>query len=330
MKKKLFLLKSAMLILITLSLYNCTKKDQTSDSPDSTKVPVVTTSEVTNITNTGATCGGNITNDNGNTIIARGVCWSTGNTPTVSDNKTSDGQGAGSFTSLITGLNANTTYFIRAYATNSKGTGYGSAVTSTTKVADAVDYEGNKYKTVTIGNQVWMAENLKSTKYNDGTSIPLVEDKSSWSALSTDAYSWCNNDNMFISPYGGFYNWYAVNTGKLAPKGWHVPTKAEWTILINYLGGAEVAGSKLKETGVTHWNSPNTDATNTSGFTALPGGRRAEDGYFYDLYFAGEYWTSSESGSSNATIESMLKDNGGVTSIDFSKKCGMPVRCIKD
>jgi uncharacterized protein (TIGR02145 family) len=258
------------------------------------------------------------------------VCWSTGNSPTSSDNKTNDGQGAGSFTSLITGLNANTTYFIRAYATNSEGTGYGSAVSCVTKVADVVDYEGNKYKTVTIGNQVWMAENLKSTKYNDGTSIPFVPDNAPWINLTSGAYSWCNSDEVYKDPYGGYYNWYAVNTGKLAPNGWHVPTSADWSILINYLGGSFVAGSKLKETGNNHWNSPNTDATNESGFTALPGGRRAEDGFFYDLYRGGLYWTSTESSSTYATLESMLKDNGQVTSLDFPKNCGMPVRCIKN
>jgi uncharacterized protein (TIGR02145 family) len=136
----------------------------------------------------------------------------------------------------------------------------------------AKDVDGNVYNTVTIGAQVWMAENLRTTKYNDGTSIPLVTDSTKWSDLSTPAHCWYNNDKAsYKATYGALYNWYTVATDNLCPTGWHVPTTAEWQILKDYLGSS-VDGGKLKESGTTHWKSPNKGATNESGFTALPGG----------------------------------------------------------
>jgi len=139
------------------------------------------------------------------------------------------------------------------------------------------DQDGNVYKTVTIGTQTWMAENLRTTKYNDGTIIPNVIDGEEWTIQTTGVY--CTYNNTFntdtIVAYGHLYNWYTVNTGLLAPEGWHVPTDAEWTTLTDYLGGEDIAGAKLKETGITHWNRPNElETTNETGFTALPGGYR--------------------------------------------------------
>ena len=138
------------------------------------------------------------------------------------------------------------------------------------------DIDGNKYKTVTIGTQVWMAENLKTTKFNDGTPIPMVKENDAWANLTTPAFSWYNNDSIDNKRnYGALYNWYTVSTNKLCPVGWHVPTEAEWATITAYLGEVGLAGGKLKDAGTVHWRTPNTGATNESGFTALPGGYRS-------------------------------------------------------
>ncbi|MCL4482236.1 MAG: fibrobacter succinogenes major paralogous domain-containing protein [Bacteroidetes bacterium] len=303
-------------------------------------LPTLTTTDLSSITSTSATSGGNITNDGGAAITARGVCWGLSQTPTTTNSKTTDGTGKGNFTSSITGLSANTTYHVRAYATNSLGTGYGEDITLTTTqftYGSVSDVEGNTYKTVTIGNQIWMAENLKTTKYNDGTTIPLVTDSTVWKKLSTPGYCWYNNDataNKNI--YGALYNWYTLNTGKLCPTGWHVPSDAEWTILKTYLGGETVAGGKLKETGTSHWLSPNTGATNESGFAAVPGGYRYFGGTFYDLGGFGYWWSTTESFSmeySFTTIAYYLQmyyGYSGVSRSSFEKQRGFSVRCLRD
>ena len=165
------------------------------------------------------------------------------------------------------------------------------------------DGDGNVYTSVKIDTQVWIVENLKTTKYNDGIAIPLVTDNSDWGNLTTSAYCWYTNDAAANkSTYGSIYNWYAVNTGKLCPTGWHVPTDEEWTILINYLGGGSVAGNKLKEAGTIHWISPNA-GTNESGFTALPGGRRTSAGIYVSLTDYGYWWSSTESSSTMACVK---------------------------
>lgn len=194
----------------------------------------------------------------------------------------------------------------------------------------AKDVEGNNYKSVKIGNQVWMAENLKSTKYNDNTSIPLVSDNTTWSTLSTPGYCWYNNDEATNkSIYGAMYNWYAVNTGKLCPTGWHVPTNTEWTTLITYLGGVDIAGGKLKETGTSHWLSPNT-STNESGFTGLPGGYRVYAGNFNVIGDFGCWWTSTEIDGPSANYVSLRYFANYVNRFGSGKEGGFSVRCLRD
>ena len=160
------------------------------------------------------------------------------------------------------------------------------------------DINGNVYNIVTIGTQTWMAENLKTTKYNDGTAIPNVTVDATWAALTTGAYSDYSNTPANSTTYGRLYNWYVVdnnpatkvasNGGKnVCPTSWHVPTDAEWTILTTYLGGESIAGGKLKETGTAHWNSPNTGATNETGFTTLPSGLRYYDGSYFLIGYDG-------------------------------------------
>lgn len=192
------------------------------------------------------------------------------------------------------------------------------------------DISGNTYKTVTIGTQTWMAENLKVTKYNDGSAIPNVANDVEWANLTTGAYRNYNDKDSTVATYGRLYNWYAINTGKLAPIGWHVATDAEWTTLVTYLGGQGVAGSKLKETGTTHWTF--NDATNESGFTALPGG--SHRGSFEGIGEIGYWWSAtktSETAVSTAYYSYM--------NTRFSKQIGrsilgcvdgLSVRCVKD
>jgi uncharacterized protein (TIGR02145 family) len=190
------------------------------------------------------------------------------------------------------------------------------------------DLNGNVYHTVTIGTQVWMVENLKTSRYNDGSAIPLVTDSAAWTALSTPGYCWYNDSASYRTSYGALYNWYAVNTGKLAPTGWHVPTDSEWSILTTYLGGETVAGGKLKEADTAHWHSPNTGAINETGFSALPGGSRTA-GYSAGG-LVGDWWSSTPGGASNSWFRSMSYNSAGVTHIARPWFYGFSVRCVKD
>jgi uncharacterized protein (TIGR02145 family) len=200
------------------------------------------------------------------------------------------------------------------------------------------DAENNTYKTVTIGTQTWMAENLKVTKYNDGKAIPNITDNTQWSQLSTGAWSYYNNDNNDVTKnakYGKLYNWYAVSkttngNKNVCPTGWHVPTDAEWTVLTDYLGGETVAGGKLKEVGTTNWNSPNVDATNASLFTGLPGGDRINYGNYDAIGFYGNWWSSTEYNTSNAWTRALYHYEGNANRNSFVKGNGFSVRCLRD
>jgi uncharacterized protein (TIGR02145 family) len=191
------------------------------------------------------------------------------------------------------------------------------------------DNDGNVYHTITIGTQVWLVENLKTTKYNDGTVIPLVTDNKIWFNLKNPGCCWYNNDaSSNKQVYGALYNWYAVNTGKLCPAGWHVPSDAEWTILTTYLGGDDVAGGKMKETGATHWLRPNTGAANSSGFTGLPAGYRGESGFIVGGNTL--FWSSTEFNADNAWIRYLLFDSAVAGRNNGGKYPGCSVRCLKD
>jgi uncharacterized protein (TIGR02145 family) len=173
-----------------------------------------------------------------------------------------------------------------------------------------------------------MAENLRTTKYNDGSSIPFENDNVSWLNLTTAAYCWYDNDISKKDIYGALYNWYAVNRGNLCPAGWHIPTDQEWTVLTAYLGGGSVAGGKLKETGTAHWN-PNSDATNESGFTALPDGWRGPYGFDSALDW-GFWWSSTENDATTAWHIILFTYDSTVNKPSNDKKNGFSVRCIKD
>lgn len=298
--------------------------------------PTITTNTITNITQNTASSGGNVTSDGGATVTARGVCWSTTQNPTTSNFKTTDGSGINTFTSNLTALTANTTYYVRAYATNSVNTAYGNQVTFTTSsggvTGTVTDIDGNVYHTVQIGTQVWMVENLKTTKYRNGDPIPNVTGDAAWSTLNTGAYSWYNNDaatNKAI--YGALYNWYAATDSRnIAPTGWHVPTDSEWTTLTTYLGGESVADGKLKEIGTTHWQSPNTGATNSSGFTALPGGNRNEGGTFNTVGSLGYWWSSTNNGGCGSWYRRIYNTAPLGMRDCWYTRAGFSIRCLKD
>ncbi len=511
-----------LITIIFISTSGCKKKE----------VPVVETNPVSEISGTSAVSGGNITDDRGETVLSRGVCWSTGIKPSISDNKSSDGAGAGNYSSTITNLLPATDYYIRAYATSSSGTGYGmtmafktsgsvpsittyspsnvaltsanilglvnpnfisttvtieygtsanygSTITATQKpltgntdqlisvsisaltsgttyhfriraenssgitygadksfktlggpptvnilaptnilgssatlkglvnanyflstvtfeygptisygsvitaiqspvmnsvpvsVSAAVtgltegtiyhyrikaensigitysndmfftpvtptnfiqDIEGNTYGIIIIGTQTWMAENLRTTKYNDNTTIPLVTDNAAWIALTTPGFCWYNNDGSGNKDtYGAIYNFYTASTGKLCPAGWHVPTDAEFITLTDYLGGINIAGGKLKETGTTNWLSPNTGATNESGFKALPGGQRDEYGAFIGLNQNAIFWSSTPYNTIKPWYRSLSYISSGVFVGNGSLNIrGFSIRCVKD
>ncbi len=210
------------------------------------------------------------------------------------------------------------------------------------------DIDGNIYHTVTIGSQVWMVENLKTTKFNDGSLIPNLTDSKEWAMTTAPAYCWYDNSIGYKESYGALYNWYAVTSGKLCPSGWRVPTKEDWETLSIFLGGESVAGGKLKEAGTAHWKSPNDGATNSSGFTAFAGGARFVsihlnwDGWYYSSGFdqvgAYGYWWSTSSGDPSdykIYLELYYKDGEmdiSAKRLDYNafEKFGQSVRCIKN
>jgi uncharacterized protein (TIGR02145 family) len=195
------------------------------------------------------------------------------------------------------------------------------------------DIDGNKYTTIRIGTQVWMVENLKTTKLNDGTDISLESNEIAWSLLETPGYCWYNNSTeTYKKTYGALYNWYAVETGKLCPEGWHVPTDSEWRTLIEYLGDEKIAGGKLKEASAKpeHWQIPNSGANNETGFTAVPGGYRDFDGTFYDIGYSGYWWSLMDNDSDSLLSISMSHEDSEINLYDNDPGDGLSVRCIRD
>jgi uncharacterized protein (TIGR02145 family) len=443
-------------------------------------VPILTTEPVSSITATSAVGNGNILHNGDASVTARGMCWSTSHNPSLADSWSVNGSGTGPFTSSITSLNPGTLYYVRAYATNSFGTGYGNEVTFTTlsppnaattlpslittvranlngivnaknnstvvtfeygltmgygslKTADQspvtgnsdtpvsatltgltpgttyhyrikavssqgttygddvqfstvpatiTDIDGNIYHTVSINTQIWLLENLKVTHFNNNESagyfsynnvvlqpiisafqtlieagiggLTLSQAQSSGyisalqktqledaaiaigiSNVTSKTIQQLHDEVFSISnntiSYGFLYDWVVVtDTRKLCPVGWHVPSDAEWTVLTDYLGGMVVAGGKLKETGTTHWQTPNTGATNEYGFTALPAGEIPNGGSFINIGIDGFWWSAASFSTDNAWIRSLNYNSGEVSRTNESKANLLSVRCLKD
>lgn len=296
-------------------------------------VPTFSTTDITEITANTAISGGNIISDGGGAITARGVVWDTNRGATIAlSTKTTDGTGTGVFTSTITGLIAGRTYFARAYVTNSSGTNYGNEVSFTTL-----------FPIVTIGAQIWTARNLDVTTYSDGTLIPQVTDPSTWRSITTGAWCYYNMDSANGIIYGKMYNWNAVvgiwneasktdisQRKKLAPSGYHIPTENEWTTLTNFLGGKSIAGGKMKTTGTNLWNSPNTGASNISGFSGLPGGVCSSNFSFMLINQQAFWWSSTEYLTTYAMSYSLSSEYSDCSGGGGEKTWYGYVRCIKD
>ena len=251
---------------------------------------------------------------------------------------------------VLTDLTAGTLYYYRILAENSIGSTYGGELTFTTfsvvifnpdvTYGSVTDEDGNIYKTIETGTQTWMAENLRTTKYNDGTAIPLVSDETEWAALTTPGYSWYNNDPDFNKPvYGALYNWYAANSANICPTGWHTATNDEYDAMEVSIGLAQADiniwgwrgtdhGSKMKNT--TGWNAGE-NGTNTSGFSALPGGYRFySDGLFAGQNAIGYWWTATEHDAARGWYRRLDGNNTAVYRASTDKRAGKAIRCVKD
>lgn len=228
----------------------------------------------------------------------------------------------------VSGLNPGSTYHYRIKMSNSTETIYGNDLTFRTFNSETVqDIDGNVYNTVTAGSKVWMAENLRVTKFSDGEPIPLVTDGTAWGELATPAYCWYDNDAVtYKNNYGALYNWYTVSRGGLCPAGWHVPTVQEYGALVNSLG--QNAAGKLKESGQDHWLPFDNNATNESGFSALPGGWRTDYDTFSGYGDIVCLWSSSEDNPLSAWYLG-IPHNTVITTI-MVKEYGCSVRCIKN
>ncbi len=343
MKNFNYLLFSILFLFVISVNEGCKKSETDINNPSLPQLSTFNTTDVGLITETTASITASVSSEGGSAITAKGICWSTNHNPTIADNKTSNrhsgsittnhttnGTGGTSFTALLTGLTSQTTHYARVYATNSFGTGYSNEVSFTTAGSDTtvMDIEGNIYNVVVIGTQTWMKENLKTTKYNDGTNIPYVPDSAQWSVLATPGYCYYDNNQANQTVYGNFYNWYAINTGKLAPAGWHVPTAAELLTMSNYLGGDSISGAKLKAISPL-WTS-NATNNNISGFTGLPSGYRFNNGTYTSIRLAGGWYGSDQYDAAKGQGCSVLNTFINLFRGRESKKSGYAVRCVKD
>ena len=303
-------------------------------------LPSVLTDSVSNITQTTASCGGNVIDDGGAAVTVKGVCWSSSPSPTIADSVTIDGSGIGSFVSLLTGLFPDSTYYIRAYATNSAGTAYGDEKEFTTPKdtlgipcpgLPTVLYEGKTYHTLLIGTQCWLRENL-----NIGTRVNLEISQSDNGIIEKYCY---NDDENNCNIYGGLYQWnemmqYTTTVGAqgICPAGWHIPYQEDWNILVDFIGGYQIAGKKLKSTGTLEagtglWHIPNS-GTNDYCFTAHPAGQRANA--YASLGYFTWYWESEQLTSIEAIYVALNNYMDEMGNYYMYKSYGLSVRCLKD
>jgi len=313
------------LMILFFSLVSCKKEEDVALPSAETYWPRYIASKV-------ATVGCTVKSE-GNSYVTGGIYMGTSPNPETTGIQFQIASDTGTFLGQISGLTPGTQYFVKGYARNAKGESLGGEVDFTTPET-ILDIEDNEYETVKIGTQLWMAENLQATKYDNGdligTTTPATLDIS---GEVTPEYQWPYSGEVSMAGiYGRLYTWYAVTDSRnVCPTGWHIPTDAEWTNLETALGGFNVAGSKLKESGNSHWIHPyNLDATNESCFEALPGGFRDQAGEFSLIENYGYWWSSTGSDVSNAWIRNLSFQAIQISRIDFSKSRGASVRCIKD
>jgi uncharacterized protein (TIGR02145 family) len=300
------------------------------ESKPPVSAPRLVTSEIVNLTKTEASGGAVITTDGDGYIRSSGLCWSLESNPDTLDFKTNEGSQFEQFKSSLTGLIPDTVYHVRAYAVNQAGIGFGNEISFRTlpdvAYGSITDVVGNTYLTVKIGSQEWMAENLKTHYYNDATAILYLPGDSDWAATTSPAWSYLNQDVELWKLYGLYYNFFAVQTDKLCPAGWRIPSDTDWETLVSSLGGQDVAGGKLKEIGTGHWASPNAGATNEYGFSGIGAGLRSTVGPYAEMGKTEAYWSTSQPG-----IWTLNNENSRLEhQIAFGDNNGYHVRCMKD
>lgn len=315
-------------------------------------LPTLGTSTYSYFTTTSFQASCSITNDGGSPILEKGVCWSTSPNPTVNEiTKTLNGPGLNSFVNSITNLTPGTLYYYRSYATNSVGTAYGTQNQTTIPLpanppalnfsdlnyGTVVDIDGNAYSTIQIGTQIWMAQNLRVTRYSNGDSIPNIQGSLEWADATTDAFSYYNNDTSTAEVYGNYYNYkVASDSRNVCPVGWRVPSNGNWATLVSYSGGSQNAADSLKEPGSVHWTTANClTCNNPKGFTAVGAGYRSETtGSFDSFKFKTYWWTRTSFGSGTgyaySTRANVSTISSTALSIDNPAGRGCSIRCIKD
>lgn len=294
--------------------------------------------------------GGTVTAAANETITMRGTCWSVNRNPTVKDNKTKDGSGSGTFESILSDLTPNTTYFVRIYAIQDGKQLYGDEVSFRTN--DIVtDIDGNVYNTVTIGQQVWTVENLRTTRYQNGDVIPTTVPVSRDIRFEVNPkYQWAyKGDESTVKQFGRLYTWYAATDKRnICPAGWHVPSEEEWKTLekflidngFNFDGSTELNNVGKSLASASGWefsslrgavgNSEFAESANKTGFTAVPGGYRYNEGQFSNLGSAGHWWSSIDKGSYLANTRYIFYNRSDLIPSNLFEFCGASVRCIKD
>jgi uncharacterized protein (TIGR02145 family) len=269
----------------------------------------------------------------GATMYDLRITWASG---LYSDDQTTTSEFTMKWTAYI--LDANLKYKVRAMINGVWGewsnerTFHVEPVDTDCNGQTITDIDGNKYNTVQIGTQIWMSENLKVTHYRNGETISNITDDTQWNLLTSGAYCWYNNNIGFKDGFGALYNYYVViDSRNICPSGWHIPSGTEWTNLLTFLGGTNIAGGKLKANDTySYWNPPNVGATNESGFKGLPGGLRTLAGPYDGMYNMGYWWSSTEKSSSEAyRLQLHTNYSSGLWGYHW-KKDGLSVRCIKD
>ena len=300
-------------------------------------LPILSTNAITGIANSfSITSGGFITDNSGLNVFVRGVVWSTNPNPTTSlSTKTTNGSGNGSFSSTIMSLTPNTTYYVRAYATNSRGTGYGNELIYQTPAIfnngnGVTDICGNLYPTIVLNGKEWMKKNLDVCKYRNGDIIPQVQNLSQWENLTTGAWCYYSNNTANGPTYGKLYNGYALTDSRgIAPTGWHIVKNTEWNNLVSFLGGSNLAAGKLREQGSTHWFQNQQNTTNESGFTALPSGSISSVNFysFNNIGSIFSFWVE------NTPYNNYYSNSISINSVQIGNdnpEYGHAIRCVKD